>query len=446
MKKSFLKYFLFSLILGFNILLAQNALVLMIENDSLSVKNQNALEQEIDNYLLQYGNTGYPHINLQFDSYEKRDDTEYFHYRIDKGEKVHIDTIVFGDYSPREIALLSRYINLPKDGFFHYSQIQLMIAELKTNPLLRVEEKADIYDNGLKLYTEAKQNIRFDAMAAYKEEREQKGLVGNIDMSLINLGGLGRTATFHWTRPTLSANTIDLSYTEPYILNRPFSMSGTFSQRYEDSSYVKRNLDLSLIYHIDNRSSFIVDYINEYIGSSQDGSDSLFIKQKRSATKAGLNYYSKPGMIRGKIIASSSLHFASKSRISKNDIYAEINYRGSYTGINLKLLGALAVSEDPIAIYDQYKLGGARFLRAAYFEQYVTPAYLGWSLESGYFRDLDIYLFYDGALIQGISKVLHHFGLGIALPAGNNKLTLALGMDAREGFSGAKFHVSWKMF
>ncbi|MFA6618655.1 MAG: hypothetical protein WCT23_06280 [Candidatus Neomarinimicrobiota bacterium] len=445
MKRCFLKYFLLFLTLGSTILPAQNALVLIIENDSLAVKDQDALEEKIDDHLLQYANAGYPYINLQFNAYEKQNNTEYFHYRIDKGEKVRIDTIVFGDYSPREIALLSRYINLPEDGYFHYSQVQLTIADLKSNPLLRVEEKADIYDKGLRLYTEAKQNIRFDAMAAYKEEREQKGIVGNIDMSLINLGGLGRTATFHWTRPTLSANTIDLSYTEPYILNRPFSMSGAFSQRYEDSSYVKRDLDLSFIYHVNNRSTFTINYINEYIGSSQDGSDSLFVKQKRSATKAGFNYYSKPGMIRAKVLASSSLHFGSKSRISKNDIYAEIIYRGTYIGINCKLLGALAVSEDIIANYDHYKLGGARFLRAAYFEQYLTPAYFGWSLESGYFRDLDIYLFYDGALIQGIEKTVHHFGFGISVPAGNNKLTLALGIDSQEGFSGAKFHVSWNM-
>lgn len=433
------------MILGQSILLAQNALVLIIENDSLIVKDQNEFEQKINDNLLKYGDSGYPHIRLQFDSYENRNNTEYFHYRLDKGEKVKIDTIVFGDYSPREIALLSRYIDLPESGYFNYSQVQAMIANLKTNPLLRVEEKADIHSDGLRLYTEAKQNIRFDAIAAFKEETNNKGIVGNIDIDLINLGGLGRTASFHWSRPTLIANSIDIAYTEPYILNRPFSISGTFSQRYEDSSYVKRDLDISILYHINHHSTFTVNYINEYIGSSENGSDSLFIKLNRSASKVGLNWYSKPGIITAKIFASSSLHFASKSQISKNEIYAEANYKGSYLGMNLKLLGAIAVSEDPIAIYDQYRLGGARFLRGAYFEQFLAPSYLGWSIESGYFRDLDIYLFYDGAIIKGISKTLHHFGLGITLPAGNNKLTLALGMDSQESFSGAKFHVSWEM-
>ncbi len=443
MKQHRLKYIILFLMISVSFLSATPTYFLIVENDSLQFETQDKLDLHLNNYLLQSGNKGYPFTELIFDSYNKINENEYFHYRLNKGEQVQIDTVVFGDYSQREVGLLSRYIDLPEDGHFHYNSVMNMIEELKSNPLIEVNDKADIYNNGLRLYTKAKQNIRFDAMAAYKEETDSKGIVGNLALDLINLGGLGRSASFHWSQPTLAVNSIDLSYTEPYIFNRSFSASVAFSQRYEDSSYVKRDLDLSLLYHIDQRSTLSINYINEYIGSSEDGSDSLFTTQNRSASKVGINWYSKPGKINAHIYANSSLHFSNQHRISKNNIEANLKYRGPLLGINVKLMGAYAISENPIANYDQYKLGGARFLRGAYFEQYISPAYLGWSLESGYFRDMNIFLFYDGAIINGINKSLHHFGLGISIPTGNNKLTLALGLDSQEDFSSAKFHVLW---
>ena len=443
MKQHWTKYLTIALLLSASMLFANPSYFLIIEQDSVELIDSKDLEVNLDNLLLNFGNKGYPHIEINFDSYVKKGNNEYFHYRVNKKEKVTIDTVVFGDYSPREVSLLSRYIDLPESGEFNYSKLINMIAELKNDPLLTVQDKADIYKNGLRLYTEAKQNIRFDAMAAYKEEVEAKGIIGNLSFELANLGGLGRMLSFHWSRPTLEANSIDLSYTEPYIFNRPFSASLAFAQRYEDSSYVKRDLDLSLIYHIDRRSTLSVNYLNEYIGSSENGSDSLFITRNRSASKITFNWYSKPGIFMAKIQASSSLHFAEEHRVSKNHLELETHYRANNIGANLRILGGYATSEEVLASYDQYKIGGARFLRGAYFEQYVSPAYLGWSLESGYFNDTDIFLFYDGAIIKDINKVQHHAGLGISIPAANSKLTIALGLDTREGFNGAKFHAVW---
>ncbi|RKY56318.1 MAG: hypothetical protein DRP93_01630, partial [Candidatus Neomarinimicrobiota bacterium] len=340
----------------FNPAFADPGYFCVIEHDTISVNNEKAIESTIDNYIISLGDKGYPYIEAILDTYVKTGENEYFHYRIDKGVKAIIDTVVFGDYSPREISLLSRYISLPKSGVFNYSQVRNMINELKSNTLLNVEERADIYKNGLRFYTEAKQDIRFDAIAAYKQEADHQGVVGDISLELINLGGLGRLASFYWSRPTLGVNSIDLSYTEPYIFNKPFSTKLAFSQRFQDSLYVKRDFDIAVIYHINQRSDFTVNYVNEHISTTTVGSDSGFTAQNRSASNISFKWLSKPGNISGTVNLATGLHFASNQRVSHSELNAQLKLRWAILGANINILGGYVASEDPIALYDQFKL------------------------------------------------------------------------------------------
>ncbi len=417
----------------------------IIENDTLQIKNETELEITINEYIVNLGDRGFPHVEAILDGYIKDGEEEYFHYRIDKGIKTGIDTVVFGDYSSRERSLLSRYITLPESGDFNYTEVRNMISELKANTLLDVKERADIYQNGLRLYTEAKQDIRFDAMAAYKQETDRQGIIGNISLELINLGGLGRLAHFFWSRPTLGVNSFDLSYTEPYIFNQPFSARLAFSQRYQDSLYVKRDLDIAVIYHINQRSNLTVNFVNEQISTSEVGSDSGFVTQNRSGSNVSLLWLSKPGNISGYINLTSGLRFATNQRVSRLNLDARLKLRQSILGANIGLIGGYVISEDPVALYDQFKLGGATFLRGAYFEQYITNAYIGWKIETGYFQRAHLFAFYDGVIMQHADPICHHLGVGFSLPAGNNRLTIALGVNLKESIQQAKFHLSWEM-
>ncbi len=425
---------------------AQTAYYCVMEHDTIRVEEGMTINATVSRYIVNYGDQGYPFIEAVLDGYEKIDDTEYFHYRIAKGEMVYIDTVVFGDYSPREISLLSRYITLPESGKFHYTEIRNMIEKLKVNSLLTVEERADIHQNGIRFYTEAKQNIRFDAVVAYKQESDRQGIVGDISCELINIAGLGRLASFYWSRPTLGVNAIDISYTEPYILNKPFSVQGTFSQRFQDSLYVKRDLNLGLIYHINQRSYFRIEYMNERISTTSAGSDSGFVTQIRSGSNLSLKWVSPPKNVYGHVLVTSGINLASGKLISKSELSAQLSVRKSRFGVNLHVLGGLVASDDPVALYDQFKLGGANFLRGAYFEQYITDKFIGWKLEVGYFYQKSrLFLFYDGALLDHPVFSSHHMGIGFSLPAGNNRITIGIGVNLAESIQQAKFHLSWDM-
>lgn len=425
---------------------AAGNLYCVIEQDTLALSANESLRDCLDGIVVNFGEQGYPFTEAVLSAYERENGDEYFHYRISKGEKIRIDTVVFGDYSPRERSLLSRYIDLPESGDFDYSRVRSMIAELKSNELLTVEERADIYGNGLRLYTSAKQDIRLDAVVSYKQEGERNGIVGDLRCELINLGGLGRVANFYWSRPTLGVNRIDLSYTEPYIFNKPLSLQGEFSQRYQDSLYVKRDLTLGLIYHIHRRAFLRIDYQNEYINTTENGSDSGFVRQRRSGTDFYLQYVSAAGPLRFMLDARSGLRLERAELLSHSEFEGRLLLRRKRFGTNLHVLAGLLKSRGDIALYDQFKLGGAAFLRGANFEQYRTTQYLGWQLESGYFYEKTrLFAFYDGVFMQHQQPLSHHIGLGFSLPAGNNMITIALGYNLAESLRQAKFHLIWDM-
>ncbi len=337
----------------------------VIEGDTLRAKNSGDIEALLSEQLLRYGDAGHPFAQLVLDSYIKKGNAEYFHYRLSKGETVYIDTVVFGDYSPREISLLSRYIDLPRSGKFHYERVRNMIRDLRANPLIETEQRADIYNNGLRLYTKARQDIRFDAVAAYREENARNGIVGNIRCELINLGGLGRLAEFHWSRPSLDVNAFDISYTEPYIFNTPLSLRGAFSQRYRDSLYVKRDLDLGVIYHIGRRSRFGFSYQDERISTRPAAGDSAFVTTRRSGSDLRFFWTSRAGNIYGHIDMLSGIRLNAGNLLSRSTLDAQLALRGSRWGANFKLLGGYIASRDPVAVYDKFRLGGAAFLPRA---------------------------------------------------------------------------------
>jgi hypothetical protein len=418
-----------------------------MEGDTLKLDKASDLRAVVGGYIVDYfGDRGYPFAEAVLDGYTRTAEAEYFRYRIARGESIQIDTVVFGDYSPREISLLSRYITLPESGDFHYTQVRSMIAELKTNPLLNVEERADMYGNGLRLYTEAKQDIRFDAILAYKEENERRGVVGDVSCELINLLGLGRVASFYWSRPTLGVNAFDIAYTEPYILNKPFSVQGSFSQRYQDSLYVKRDLDLGVMYHINTRSHFMITYRNERISTTEAGSDSGFVTQVRSGSQLSLAWHSRPGTLSTYGRVQTSVHVNTGTLLSRSELNSRLSLQISRFGTRVHLLGAYVASDRPIALYDKFKLGGALFLRGAFFEQYITNAFIGWKIESGYFHEqLRLFAFYDGAWMDHPQPLTHHVGIGLTLPAGKNSVTIGIGTNLAESIQQAKFHLSWNM-
>lgn len=425
---------------------AAGNLYLVIEQDTLALSADESLRERLGGIVMNFGDSGYPFTEAILSAYARENGDEYFHYRISKGEKTRIDTVVFGDYSLRERVLLSRYIDLPESGDFNYSRVRSMIAELKSNELLKVEERADIYENGLRLYTSAKQDIRLDAVVSYKQDGEKNGIVGDVRCELINLGGLGRVANFYWSRPTLGVNRIDLSYTEPYIFNKPLSLQGEFSQRYQDSLYVKRDLTLGLIYHIHRRAFLRIDYQNEYINTTDSGSDSGFVRQRRSGSDIYLRYVSAAGPLRFTLDARSGLRLERGELLSHSEFEGRLFLRQKRFGTNVHLLAGLLKSRQDIALYDQFKLGGAAFLRGAGFEQYRTTQYLGWQFESGYFYgSTRLFAFYDGVYMQHPQPLSHHIGLGFSLPAGNNMITIALGYNMAESLRQAKFHLIWDM-
>lgn len=440
MLKNFIKYISASLI-GLSFL--WSATYVVVQNDTLNVEAGDEIQTILQERLLQLGDSGFPFSEFSLDQYVKNDGNDYLIYRGNRQEHVKIDTVVFGDYTDREIRLLSHYIAFPDTGDFNYTQVRKTINHLKTLDWLKVEDKADIRENGLRLYTSAKQDVRFDAVAAYKQGSDKSGVVGHVVCDVNNLLGLGRKASFSWSNPDLDISEILIAYKEPYIFNKPFSISGDYSQRYEDSSYVKRDLNLSMIYHMTLESNLHISYRNEQITRRDTTQSSGYLKESRYGSIVLLNMSNSWKTFSLITDITAGVISETDNIISTLDGKAELTWRPARVGVNFSLLGALVSSKDALEDYDKIKLGGAEFLRGSYFEQYECERYLGWQLEAGLFTTgLSLYAFYDGAYLD---ELIHQAGIAIRLPAGKNFITIGVGGDLNANIGDAKFYVIWDM-
>lgn len=440
MLRILLKYLSISL---FGLSFLWSATFVVVQNDTLNVEDGDEIQSILQSKLVQLGDGGFPFSEFSLDQYVKDNGDDYLIYRGNRQEHVQIDTVVFGDYTDREIKLLSHYIAFPDTGDFNYTQVRKTIDHLKTLDWLKVEDKADIRENGLRLYTSAKQDIRFDAVAAYKQDSDKSGVVGHVACDVNNLLGLGRKASFSWSNPDLDISEILIAYKEPYIFNKPFSISGDYSQRYEDSSYVKRDLNLSMIYHINLESNLYISYRNEQITQRDTAQSSGYLKESRYGSIVLLNMKNSWKAFSVRADIEAGVITETDNIISTLNGKAGLAWHPSRIGLNFSLLGALVSSKDALEDYDKIKLGGAEFLRGSYFEQYECEKYLGWQLEAGLFTEgLNLYAFYDGAYL---GELIHQAGIAIRLPAGKNFITIGVGGDLNANIGDAKFYVIWDM-
>jgi outer membrane protein assembly factor BamA len=69
-------------------------------------------------------------------------------------------------------------------------------------------------------------------------------LTGLVSVSMRNLFGSGRKLAFRWQKEDRSSQELSLRYAEPWIFGLPVNVGGGFTQRQQDSTYVRRVTDL----------------------------------------------------------------------------------------------------------------------------------------------------------------------------------------------------------
>ncbi len=218
------------------------------------VFNSEKFEESMTNLYTAYQDEGYIHARI-VDNQQTVDSTKQIAFDISEGMPAHIDKVlVEGNTKTKEKVIRRELFSRPGDIFrrslLMRSMRNIMVLNYfnpeKTVPDLKYLPNGDI---DLVVKVEEKPTGQIQAGAGYSG---QDKLVGTLGLGIPNFRGNGQNVSIDWAFGA-STNSISLSFTEPWMFDRPTSFGVdvfdvTRVQAYADEQFSEesRGMGLSL--------------------------------------------------------------------------------------------------------------------------------------------------------------------------------------------------------
>lgn len=233
------------------------------------------LETDINNLITRYEESGYPLVTIEVTDISVADEENAIEVtlEIDEGLKIRIDKIQIEGNTETESDVIIRETRLQQGEIYSQSKIQKIpqrlnrmqlfssisepqlfilqdsnsVADTILSSIKKASRKAGIpASSGLLIkVTEANTNS-FDGVVGYLPGSvSEKGyFTGLVDVTMRNLFGTARKLNVKWLKDERNSQEIGIRYTEPWLLNYPVNLAGTFFQRQQDTIYVRRFIEL----------------------------------------------------------------------------------------------------------------------------------------------------------------------------------------------------------
>lgn len=338
--------------------------------------------------------------------------------------------------------------------FTSVAEPQLFVRDGKGGVLLRV--------------VEGNMNL-FDGVIGYQPPRvegEQGYVTGLVNVSFRNLFGTGRRMDARWERATNSISELSIRYLEPWVFGVPFNIQGGYRQRQQDSAFVRRDVDLSLVYLATSdlrvtlrgtRSDLIVSEFStlpSFTNSvSVTGGVDIGIDTRDDVynPRAGIE-------LRNSYDGGSKSFSDAEGGGQRSEYIQRIEVdAAAYQLLLPRLVAALGLHGRELRggaldIGDLYRLGGATTLRGYREEQFLGTR-LGWAnaeLRYSLGRRSFTFLFFDighieqsGDAARGREEMRltrRGYGLGLRLETGLGIMSISYALGEGDGLSDGKIH------
>jgi len=207
-------------------------------------------------------NHGFPFASVKLESVEFTNDSLKENYfanlfmSIVQGSRSSIDKIEVAGNTKTKDYVIARAIQIQKGEEYSQKKIDVISERLSRLRFFDPVEPPSFYFNSkqegvLKITIKEKETNFFDGIAGYVpavNDKESGYLTGFVNVSLRNLFGTGRAASFRWQQENRFSQELELRYLEPWLFGFSFNIEGGLFQRKQDSTYVQRNLDGKLDY------------------------------------------------------------------------------------------------------------------------------------------------------------------------------------------------------
>jgi len=297
---------------------------------------------------------------------------------------------------------------------------------------------------------------------------DQGYLTGLVNVSLRNLFGTDRKMSVRWERDDRFSQELAAQYVEPWIFDLPIDLSGSFSQRQQDTTFVRRDVEGKADVHLSDAVSIAGSIMHENVIPSNSLAVALLTNSSTTSFGLELRYDSRDDIISplSGVYYSTDYEIGTKKYPAPPPSTSQLSSAVSRAGLDadffvpaftrqviaLGVHGRELTSGD-IELGDLYRFGGATTLRG-YAENQFLGSKIGWTnLEYRFilarrtfffgFFDAGYYFLPANYVLNAPGAQQYRYGYGVGLrfdsSLGNIGVSLALGEG--DSFTQAKIHI-----
>ena len=432
------------------------------------------LEADIAGLLNRYERQGYPFVSASIPSISLYDDSTGKRLRVEisvqEGRIVSIDEIRVTGNKETDAGVIVRESRILLHELYNPDKIAKIPDRLNHLNIFSHVDEPQLYVNsrggGLLINVNEGNTNAFDGIVGYApaQSNGSGGIVtGFVNVSMRNLFGTARKLNVHWQSDERDAQELGGEYVEPWIFSLPIDLSGGFTQRQQDSSYVQRfvNGRIDLLLNESLTLSGVVT-LESVIPSSTLAVP--VVQQSRTST-AGveLRYDTR----NDNISPTSGVNYATNYQAGTKTIdgASQNSLAVSTLSVDASVFLSTAVHQvlavgfhgrertgGSIELGDLYRLGGANSLRG-YLENQFLGSRIAWTnteyrfllaRRSYFFLLFDVGYFYlpgdDTKGIASTQQMKYGYGVGIRMDTSLGNIGISLAFGQGDSFTEGKLH------
>lgn len=443
--------------------------------------DESMLERDIDEILARYERTGFPLAQCRVGSITRfqgsDSDSLSVTLAITEGQRVTIDEIQVQGNKDTDPAVVVRETRLKVGETFNPAKVDAIRQRLQRLNIFSDVSEPELYTRrdkgGLLIKVREGNTNTFDGIVGYVPQNAvgQSGYVtGMASVSMRNLFGTGRKLSFNWQREDRFSQELAVRYVEPWIFSAPVNLGGGFLQRQQDTSYVRRVVDLKAELMISEEFSASFLYGSENVIPSADSAASRVFRSSTTTLGVELQYdtrddvYSPTSGARyrtdysfgHKRTSDVPASFVGRvaGRVTVQRFTFDLDFYMTTFARQVLALGfhGRELQSGQPEEGELFRLGGMRTLRG-YRENQFIGSRIAWSNTEYRFllaRRSFIYGFVDGGYylrpaedVRGIARsdaFKYGYGIGVQLETALGNLGVGFALGQGDTFSTAKIY------
>jgi outer membrane protein assembly factor BamA len=448
-----------------------------------SVLISGVLERDIDGLLTRYEKSGYPFASVGMEKITPavRDSAAALDIAISirEGAKVQINEIrVSGNTETREHVIVRETGVTPGEVYNSDKMTNIRKRLNRLNIFSRVDEP-ELYvtsegSGGLQIRVKDGSTNTFDGILGYipaSSGADDNGYFsGLINVSMRNLFGTARKFAVRWQKDDRNSQELAFQYLEPWVFDLPVDAGMSFYQRQQDSTYVRRSIEVTTDMRISDVLSIGGIFSSETVIPSSSLSGSLLSNSSTTTGGVQLLFDSRDDIVSptGGAYYKTDYRFGNKNVTGGYAYTAGRELSSTVQKIGLDIQWYLQpitrqvialsmhgrqLTSDDIESADLYRFGGATTLRG-YRENQFLGSRVAWtnaeyrfitSYHSYLFGFFDTgYYFLPGDASHGTTENQHFkygYGIGTRFETALGNIGVSFALGEGDSFSQGKIHV-----